>query len=56
MNWSIKAILARFDGNRQDAIRYCRQMADSYPHLAAEYLAYHNELSHDVQISLAVGA
>ena len=37
MNWSIKAILARFDGNLTAAMVYCQNMAHEYAHLRYEY-------------------
>ena len=33
---SVKAVLARFNGHRHDAMRYCLKMSQ-YPHLAEEY-------------------
>jgi len=37
MRWTIKAILARFQGDRAQAIDYCSAIAATYPHLATEY-------------------
>jgi len=44
MNWSVKAILARFSGNVTKALNYCADMAHDYPRLRAEYNAYHEAL------------
>lgn len=41
---SVKAILARFDGSKQQAIEYCRTMIAEYPRLRQEYRAYLNVL------------
>ena len=38
MNCTIKAILGRFGGNRQQAIDYCIDVARNNPKLAEEYL------------------
>jgi len=40
MTLSIKAILARFGGDRIAAIHYCAEIARGYPRLREEYLAY----------------
>jgi hypothetical protein len=40
MTPSIKAILARFNGNVDAAIRYCAEIAASSPRLALEYSQY----------------
>ena len=37
MEATIAAILARFNGNRALAIKYCAATADQYPHLRKEY-------------------
>jgi len=37
MNWSVLAILARFKGDRLEAVNYCAYMARTYPRLTAEY-------------------
>ena len=37
MNLTIKAILARFGGNYNDAITYCNGIAENHPALAKEY-------------------
>ena len=37
MTPSIKAILARFQGNKKKAIEYCAEVAKQYPHLDVEY-------------------
>lgn len=34
---TVKAVLARFNGNKFDAMRYCIRTAAEYPHLAEEY-------------------
>lgn len=44
MNLSLKAILARFDGNITAAMHYCSDMAANYPQLHREYMFYFNEL------------
>ena len=36
---TVKAVLARFDGRKYDAMRYCLRIAADYPHLADEYKA-----------------
>ena len=40
MTPSIKAILARFQGNKKKAIEYCAEVAKQYPHLDVEYRTY----------------
>ncbi len=37
MNLTIKAILARFGGNYNDAITYCNGIAENHPALREEY-------------------
>jgi hypothetical protein len=37
MKWTLKAILARFGGDREKAIDYCYDLVDTYPRLRAEY-------------------
>jgi len=37
MEWTIKSILARCNGNRYDAVVYCREIAKQYAHLRHEY-------------------
>lgn len=37
MNLTIKAILARNNGNFAQSIAYCKRMARDYAHLRAEY-------------------
>lgn len=54
MNWSVKAILARFDGDSVAAIAYCEDIAIRYPHLAQEYTGY--KLAIAQETALAVGA
>jgi hypothetical protein len=54
MNWSMKAILARFDGDSVAAIAYCEDMVIRYPRLAAEYTQY--KLAIADETALAVGA
>lgn len=54
MNWSVKAILARFNGDSVAAIGYCEDMAIRYPHLAKEYTEY--KLAIAGETALAVGA
>jgi hypothetical protein len=44
MSWSIKAILARFDGNLTAAMGYCSDISAAYPALYKEYMFYFNEL------------
>ena len=39
MTPTIKAILARFNGNRTKAAQYCSDIAWTYPHLCREYMA-----------------
>ena len=41
---SLKAILARFSGNKTQAMYYCQDIAQAYPHLRAEYFGYLNML------------
>jgi hypothetical protein len=40
MEPTLKAILARFKGNKAAAAVYCRNMAHDYPKLRDEYIAY----------------
>jgi hypothetical protein len=40
MNLTIKAILARCDGDWCKAVQYCAEIATTYPHLRNEYEAY----------------
>jgi len=35
---TLKAVLARFKGQRLKAIDYCIVIADTYPHLRQEYM------------------
>ena len=44
MEPSLKAILARFDGDREQAKEYCRFIAQEHPRLATEYKAYADAL------------
>lgn len=44
MKQSLKAILARFDGNITAAMDYCTTMAVCYPRLHREYMGHFNEL------------
>jgi len=37
MNLTIKAVLARFGGDREKAIDYCYKLMDAYPRLRPEY-------------------
>jgi hypothetical protein len=37
---SLLAILARFNGNRNQAWAYCMALAIAYPHLTEEYSAH----------------
>ena len=37
MEPTIRAILARYNWNREDAVAYCYGIIDSQPHLRAEY-------------------
>jgi hypothetical protein len=37
MEATIRAILARFQGDRRQAIDYCSDIAHRYEHLSAEY-------------------
>jgi hypothetical protein len=37
MTPTIRAVLARFDGNRESAMDYVISVARAYPHLATEY-------------------
>jgi len=39
MTPTIKAIIARFEGQRLMAIDYCLSIADTYPHLRFEYMS-----------------
>ena len=41
---SVKAILARFSGNKAEAIVYCQNVIMQYPRLRQEYRAYLNVL------------
>lgn len=44
MSMSAKAILARFQGDYQDALEYARGIARAYPRLAEEYWRYVDEI------------
>lgn len=37
MTPSLKAVLARFNGDREKARQYCTTIAEQHPRLAAEY-------------------
>lgn len=37
MHMTLKAILARCNGNYTEAVSYCEGIAHQYPHLKAEY-------------------
>ena len=39
MKLTLKAILARWNGDRKQAIDYCYSIIDKYPHLRDEYSA-----------------
>ena len=39
MTPTVKAVIARFNGRKYDAMRYCLRMAADYPHLRDEYKA-----------------
>jgi hypothetical protein len=45
MSWSVKAILARFSGNKTAAMLYCAVMSTDYPNRRAEYDAYYKIIS-----------
>lgn len=47
MNLTVKAVLARWSGDRARAIRYCYEMVDNYPHLRREYLAVIDALTQE---------
>lgn len=47
MNWSVKAIIARFGGNKTAAMLYCREMSNQYQHLRSEYDGYYNAILND---------
>ena len=38
MQATIQAVLARFKGNKTQAIYYCAEVAEQYPHLRTEYM------------------
>lgn len=40
MTPSTYKILARFDGDRQQAVEYCQRLASEYPALFTEYNQY----------------
>jgi hypothetical protein len=40
MNPSLLAILARFEGDREQAKKYCKFVALEHPRLSDEYLGY----------------
>ena len=44
MELTLKAILARFSGDREAAIQYCYGIIDQYPHLRDEYTALADRL------------
>jgi len=50
---AIKAILARFGGDREQAWQYCIETANKYPALRDEYQTYAAEL---LRLELAVSA
>lgn len=57
MNWSIKAILARFNGDHEQAAEYCAQMMNTYPALYTEYGQYLEAINHDAGLkAVAAGA
>lgn len=45
----IKAILARFKGDRDAAAEYCVQMMNAYPRLYTEYGQYLEALNYDTE-------
>lgn len=53
MGPSVKAILARFNGRHEPALRYCRDMAKNYPHLADEYKVAEYGLMFDLQAKVS---
>lgn len=55
MNLSVKAILARFNGDRDKAAEYCVEIMNTYPRLYDEYAGYLSALNQDA-IAAAVGS
>lgn len=55
MNPSVKAILARCNGDRDEAAEYCVTMMNTYPHLYDEYAGYLHALNQDA-VAAAVGS
>jgi len=49
MKITLKAILARFNGNHSAAIRYCEDVARVYPHLRGEYRQLRESLLDQMQ-------
>jgi hypothetical protein len=49
MKETIKAILARCNFNRNEAVDYCTAMAYEYPRLSREYLIYRDAFVHGEQ-------
>jgi len=56
MHLTIKAVLARFNGNVWEAIKYCDGIAREYPHLKAEYEGIIVELTMKTSAASAGGA
>lgn len=44
MNPSTLAVLARFNGNVNEALEYCERMAYAHPRLTVEYRVYREAL------------
>ena len=53
MNLTVKAVLARWSGDRTAAIRYCYQVADNYPSLRREYLAVVDALTQEEFVKMS---
>ena len=44
MSPTVKAILAKYDGDVKEAVFYCLNIAANYPHLWVEYMAIAEQL------------
>lgn len=56
MSPTVKAVLARWKGNRTDAIQYCYTLIDSYPQLRKEYLGVVESLTGENNVTVQTHA
>lgn len=56
MNQTIKAILARCDGDLNAAINYCEQIAYVYPNLRTEYRGHRETFLNQMQREVSIAS